>query len=294
MPAAANNPCLPVDVVSLRLSALHIPLFFTALLPVVVFYATRHWVPSNLIALSLSVQAISLMGLDSFLTGSIMLGGLFFYDVFWVFGTEVMVSVARNFDAGPIKILFPKNLPDVALYYIKLYGNRSQDATMLQHVLLAFNDAPKWQMTMLGLGDIVIPGIFIALSLRFDQHLYLSSLSDTKLATFTRRDASFPKPYFTATLTAYIVGLMTTMAVMHTFQAAQPALLYLSPACVAAVGLKSLQRGEWRRIWAWKDEEEERGEEEKQGAITTEIGSCVAEASVKGPPTMTRRTKARN
>ncbi|PWN21101.1 peptidase A22B, signal peptide peptidase, partial [Microstroma glucosiphilum] len=214
------------------------------LLPVVTFYTTRHWMCSNVIALSLSLQAISLMGLDSFLTGSIMLGGLFVYDVFWVFGTEVMVSVARNFDAGPIKILFPKNLPDAA--------------TLFGHAFSTFRAAPQWQMTMLGLGDIVIPGIFVALSLRFDQHLYLSTLSDSKLATFTRRDASFPKPYFTATLTAYIVGLITTMAVMHTFQAAQPALLYLSPACVGAVTLKSLQRSEWKRVWAWQDEEEEK------------------------------------
>ena len=28
--------------------------------------------------------------------------GLFFYDVFWVFGTDVMVTVAKNFNA-PIK-----------------------------------------------------------------------------------------------------------------------------------------------------------------------------------------------
>jgi minor histocompatibility antigen H13 len=29
---------------------------------------------------------------------------LFFYDIFWVFGTEVMVTVAKNLD-GPIKLL---------------------------------------------------------------------------------------------------------------------------------------------------------------------------------------------
>ena len=33
--------------------------------------------------------------------------GLFFYDIFWVFGTPVMVSVAKNLDA-PIKLLFPR------------------------------------------------------------------------------------------------------------------------------------------------------------------------------------------
>lgn len=33
--------------------------------------------------------------------------GLFVYDVFWVFGTDVMVSVATKFDA-PIKLIFPR------------------------------------------------------------------------------------------------------------------------------------------------------------------------------------------
>lgn len=56
--------------------------------------------------------------------------GLFVYDVFWVFGTDVMVTVARSFDV-PIKLLFPRAL-----------------AT-------ADTDA---QLSMLGLGDIVIPG----------------------------------------------------------------------------------------------------------------------------------------
>jgi minor histocompatibility antigen H13 len=29
------------------------------------------------------------------------------YDIFWVFGTDVMVTVAKKLD-GPIKILFPR------------------------------------------------------------------------------------------------------------------------------------------------------------------------------------------
>ena len=38
--------------------------------------------------------------------------GLFFYDIFWVFCTPVMVSVAKSFDA-PIKLLFPRGLDEV-------------------------------------------------------------------------------------------------------------------------------------------------------------------------------------
>ncbi|MGS7457275.1 hypothetical protein [Mycobacterium tuberculosis] len=35
-----------------------------------------------------------------------MQAGLFFYDIFWVFFTPVMVSVAKSFDA-PIKVSVP-------------------------------------------------------------------------------------------------------------------------------------------------------------------------------------------
>jgi minor histocompatibility antigen H13 len=71
---------------------------------------------------------------------------------------------------------------------------------------------------MLGLGDIVIPGIFVALALRYDHYRGSASAIGK---------SSFSKPYFYATLGSYVVGLVTTIAVMHTFEAAQPALLYL-------------------------------------------------------------------
>jgi minor histocompatibility antigen H13 len=38
-------------------------------------------------------------GAGSFLNGVILLSGLFVYDVFWVFGTDVMVTVAKSFQA---------------------------------------------------------------------------------------------------------------------------------------------------------------------------------------------------
>lgn len=70
---------------------------------------------------------------------------------------------------------------------------------------------------MLGLGDIVIPGTFIALALRYDRHRSLDFSSKH----------GFTKPYFYASLFAYVAGLTTTMSVMHIYGAAQPALLYL-------------------------------------------------------------------
>jgi len=96
---------------------------------------------------------------------------------------------------------------------------------------------------MLGLGDIVIPGIFIALLLRFD----------------IKRSANkrvLSKLYFLTCYLFYILGLVTTVAVMHFFQAAQPALLYLVPACLGSSFLLAILRGEVGELLAYNEEAE--------------------------------------
>ena len=74
---------------------------------------------------------------------------------------------------------------------------------------------------LLGLGDVVIPGFFIALALRYDQARFVASVP------IERAHERFPKRYFTAGIVFYILGLGTTMGIMHFFNHAQPALLYL-------------------------------------------------------------------
>ncbi|KAI8362640.1 signal peptide peptidase-domain-containing protein [Blakeslea trispora] len=201
-----------------------------------VYYSyTKNWIASNIFGLSFSVNAIQLLSLDSFKTGIILLSGLFFYDIFWVFYTPVMVSVATNFDA-PIKLLWPRNIIQFVL-----------DKT-----------AENARFTMLGLGDIVIPGIFVALCFRFDRHM---SWKRNPAGQF--RSLNFPKPYFTANMVAYVLGLVVTMVVMHFFKAAQPALLYLSPACILSALGTAVIRGELNEFFAYTTEEEEEKDDKK-------------------------------
>jgi minor histocompatibility antigen H13 len=54
--------------------------------------------------------------------------------------------------------------------------------------------------TQQGLGDIVIPGIFIALLLRFDAHRANAN-------PLHADGARFPKPFFHTALVSYIAGL---------------------------------------------------------------------------------------
>ncbi|CEI94077.1 hypothetical protein RMCBS344292_08300 [Rhizopus microsporus] len=214
-------------------TVIHFIMLFFSIVLTVYYGLTKNWIASNIFGLSFSVNAIQLLSLDSFKTGMILLSGLFFYDIFWVFYTPVMVSVAKNFDA-PIKLLWPRHI----IEYI--YGKATSFA-------------------MLGLGDIVIPGIFVALTLRYDRHM---SWKRNPVGEF--RSTDFPKPYFTACFIAYILGLVTTTAVMHIFNAAQPALLYLSPACILSVLITAAIRGELKELFLYTVEDEKKKEKEDE------------------------------
>lgn len=50
--------------------------------------------------------------------------------------------------------------------------------------------------------------------------------------------------YFYASFFAYVLGLGVTIYVMHMFKHAQPALLYLVPACVGIPMLLALIKGD--------------------------------------------------
>lgn len=109
---------------------------------------SKNWVYNNVLCIIFCVHALSSMFIGNFKNGILLLTLLFFYDIFFVFGTDVMLTVAKGIDA-PIKLKFPKDY-----------------------------SADPPQYSILGLGDIVIPGIFVSLCLRFD---FLKSLNIDKI-----------------------------------------------------------------------------------------------------------------
>jgi minor histocompatibility antigen H13 len=109
----------------------------------------KNWIYNNVLALLFCIQALQSMFIGNFKNGFTLLILLFFYDIFFVFGTDVMLTVAKGINA-PIKLMFPKDY-----------------------------SAEKPQYSILGLGDIVIPGIFVSLCLRFD---FIKSLNSKYLA----------------------------------------------------------------------------------------------------------------
>lgn len=90
---------------------------------------------------------------------------------------------------------------------------------------------------MLGLGDIVIPGIFISLCLKFDIDWFLGK---NKPKSF----ADLKVPYHTASFIGYVVGMLSTYLAMFVFEHPQPALLFLVPTCTLSVVILAAVKGE--------------------------------------------------
>lgn len=216
------------------------------------YFTTRHWIANDIFAVSFAITAIELISLGSYKVGCILLGGLFFYDIFWVFGTDVMVTVAKSFDA-PIKLVVPKDL------------------------LTNFYHSTKF--AMLGLGDIVMPGVLVALLLKFDRSRQAPNSNGV-----------YSKLYFNVTYAAYVIGLLSTFVVMHTFQAAQPALLYLVPACVGASSLTALFMGDFALLLAYDDGPQPAKATESANQKTKAVGSANQKAKAVG--SANQKTKA--
>ncbi|KAJ1445069.1 signal peptide peptidase-domain-containing protein [Pelagophyceae sp. CCMP2097] len=204
--------CAGQASVDARNTAAQLLCWAAAVLTCAAYVCTKFWALNNILGICFCVSGIEMVSLGSFRNGAVLLCGLFVYDVTWVFGSDVMVTVAKGID-GPIKLLFPR-----------------------RHVAGAETDKAKF--SMLGLGDIVVPGLFIALLLRFDARRRLQHW-----------------PYFRAGMAGYVLGLATTLAVMYKFDAAQPALLYLVPAVLGASLLVAAKRNEVRLLLAFEEDE---------------------------------------
>ena len=194
-----------------------------ALPPVIAYFITKHWLLNNLIGIAFSICGIESLVLPSFQVGFILLWGLFFYDIFWVYGTDVMVTVAKSVDA-PIKLIFPVNL----------------------HV-----ENPNF--SMLGLGDIVIPGVFIALCLKYDVDKAILNLRKQGVKDFDYDQ--IPTSYFNWSLVGYALGIVLTFNAMIIFNHPQPALLFLVPSCCLCVLLCAIKNGEFKQLFEYNEDQ---------------------------------------
>lgn len=125
-------------------------------------------------------------------------------------------------------------------------------------ILTALSILPPSQLdansTMpLSLGDLIAPGVFVALAYRLDQHLRKTN----------KMRAGETSTYLRATLIGHAVGLSTAFSMMHVFKTPQPVLFYFGPACCMSFSWTAMRRREWEYVWVWEDHDESKNENEK-------------------------------
>jgi minor histocompatibility antigen H13 len=172
-----------------------IVLYFVALLINVRYYQKHEILTNNIIAFSISFFAVLSIRVEKFTAAAPLLWSLLIYDVFFVYHTDVMAKVAVNLQ-GPIKLV---------------YRVRGHDS-------------------VLGLGDIVLPGLFLSVCCRFDA--FLSKL-------LKRRT-----PYWMVGMIAYAAAMGLTDVVCHVTQSAQPALLFIVPTLTVPTVMLAILRKE--------------------------------------------------
>lgn len=221
---------------------------------------------NNILASAIAMQAVGTVKVDSFAVACALLSGLFFYDIYWVFFSEVMMTVATKVDA-PIKFLFPASLESMP--------------------------TRSYPFSVLGLGDIVVPGVMAALARKIDVEGFADSsfvVPTISKMTASAKDAEksnfewpnfyttqnyikemfkkevavvAPKPiaikesrkqagkisYLNCSLVGYTVGLLGAFTANEVTHSGQPALLYLVPTVISSMIYAGIKNDELKSLW---------------------------------------------
>lgn len=237
--------------------------------------STYYWIIQDVMGVSFCVLILGLIHINSIMVASILLFLVFVYDAFYVlispyfFGTSVMVDVATGGASGV-------DANYCAKYPSDKYCWGSLAPLPMLLAIPWFNDY-RGGFSMLGLGDIILPGLLISFAARYDSARELvrkcsqtSSMSSGGNAvraeeeivnefgggSSTRyhyqlgrvRRALF-RGYFGPLMIAYGIGLIIAYVVVWLTQRGQPALLYLVPTCLGTTFFLGWLNRELSELW---------------------------------------------
>ncbi|CAG9820513.1 unnamed protein product [Phaedon cochleariae] len=234
------GPCSDGNKISFgkcgRFTAAELFSFSLSVFIVCIWVLTGHWLLMDAMGMGLCVAFIAFVRLPSLKVSTLLLTGLLIYDVFWVFfssyifNANVMVKVATRSAENPVGVVARKlNIGGVAKEAPKL---------SLPGKLVFPSIHNSGHFSMLGLGDIVMPGLLLCFVLRYDAYRKSQGLSGSRLT------------YFHCSLFGYFLGLLTATVTSELFKAAQPALLYLVPFTLLPLLTMAYLKGDLRRMWS--------------------------------------------
>lgn len=234
-----------------RYTASEIFSFMISFSLVCLWILTGHWLLMDALGMGLCVAFIALVRLPSLKVSTLLLSGLLIYDVFWVFcssyifNANVMVKVAMRPAENPMGFMAKK------LHLAGIF--RDPPSLSLPGKLVFPSVQNAGRFSMLGLGDIVMPGLLLCFVMRYDAY---------KRAQVADQAAASPLPvipalsnlqrvtYFHCSLIGYFLGLLTATVSSEVFKAAQPALLYLVPFTMLPLLIMAYLKGDLRRMWS--------------------------------------------
>nr|XP_054590475.1 signal peptide peptidase-like 2A isoform X2 [Nothobranchius furzeri] len=196
------------------------------------------WILQDLLGIAFCLNFMKTISLSNFKICVILLSLLLVYDVFFVFitpfftknGVSIMVQVALGPDASGEKT--QGNMVEIPA--------EPQPPAEKLPVVMRIPRFSAWaqnlcgmQFSILGYGDIIIPGLLVAYCSRFD--VWINSRK---------------KIYFISCCIAYLLGMILTFAVMLLSGMGQPALLYLVPFTLITSVVLAGCRGEMKQFWA--------------------------------------------
>lgn len=180
------------------------------------------WIVQDVMGIALLLVIQQSLRLPDIKVSTILLTLAFAYDVFWVFLSplfftqSVMVAVAQGGGTGeavPMLLRLPRLAPD---------------------------ELSPGGYSMLGLGDIALPGLLVSYLLRFD-------LSRSSVAASSK--LFWLHSYFALASLGYAAGLACTYLALVAMGQGQPALLYLVPSTLGLIVVVAWRRGELREMW---------------------------------------------
>lgn len=188
-----------------------------------------NWLLVDTLGITWTVLGIRKIRLPSFKICYFSLLIWLIYDIYFVFGTDIMTTVATSYDL-PLKFVFPRS-PSLGLEEI------------LKHPAELYSS-----VAILGLGDIVVPGILASFCLRFDLYRFY----EQREIAFHFQN-KFPKPYFWTSLISYVVGLAAAASAAQIYAVGQPALLYIIPSMAISILVVGKLRGELSTLFAYTE-----------------------------------------
>uniref|UniRef100_A0AAV1T6Y5 PA domain-containing protein n=1 Tax=Peronospora matthiolae TaxID=2874970 RepID=A0AAV1T6Y5_9STRA len=201
----------------------------------IVWYLHRrdYWILQDIMGICLCFVFLRSVQLPNLKVATVFLTLGFFYDVFFVFlspiffGSSVMEDVATGGPAAYTKSGYP------GIDYCERYPQYQAcvDPEPMP-MLLVMPRMLNWAggVSMLGLGDIVLPGMLLSLALRFD-------------------DAQGTTNYFRLMGVGYAVGLALANLAVTITQMGQPALMYLVPTTLGTLIVASKRNGDFNDMW---------------------------------------------